>query len=31
MIMGIGNEISKFYLIDFGISKIYRDPNGRHM
>ncbi|CAD8066061.1 unnamed protein product [Paramecium sonneborni] len=31
MILGIGNEISKLYLIDFGISKVYRDANGRHI
>ncbi|CAK71630.1 unnamed protein product (macronuclear) [Paramecium tetraurelia] len=31
MILGIGREISKLYLIDFGISKIYRDSNGKHI
>ena len=31
MILGIGNEITKLYLIDFGISKVYKDANGRHM
>ncbi|CAK91525.1 unnamed protein product (macronuclear) [Paramecium tetraurelia] len=31
MILGVGREISKLYLIDFGISKIYRDANGKHI
>ena len=31
MILGVGRDISKLYLIDFGISKIYRDVNGKHM
>ncbi|CAD8153908.1 unnamed protein product [Paramecium pentaurelia] len=31
MMLGVGNEISKLYLIDFGISKVYRDANGRHI
>lgn len=31
MILGLGKEIHKLYLIDFGISKIYRDSNNRHM
>ncbi|CAD8065326.1 unnamed protein product [Paramecium sonneborni] len=31
IILGIGREISKLYLIDFGISKIYRDSQGRHI
>ncbi|CAD8151025.1 unnamed protein product [Paramecium pentaurelia] len=31
IIFGIGRDISKLYLIDFGISKIYRDSNGKHI
>lgn len=31
MILGVGKEINKLYLIDFGISKFYRDNNNRHM
>ncbi|CAD8174043.1 unnamed protein product [Paramecium octaurelia] len=31
MILGLGNEISKLHLIDFGISKVYRDENGKHI
>ncbi|CAD8168015.1 unnamed protein product [Paramecium pentaurelia] len=31
IILGIGKDILKLYLIDFGISKIYRDSNGKHI
>lgn len=31
ILLGIGEESQKIYLVDFGISKIFRDPNGRHM
>jgi casein kinase 1/casein kinase 1 alpha len=31
IILGVGREISKLYLIDFGISKVYRDATGKHM
>ena len=29
--MGVGKNRKKAYLIDYGISKIYRDKNGRHI
>ncbi|KAM3127812.1 hypothetical protein pb186bvf_020091 [Paramecium bursaria] len=31
ILLGIGEESQKIYLVDFGISKIFRDPNGRHI
>ena len=31
IILGRGKELKTLYLIDFGISKIFRDPEGRHL
>jgi casein kinase 1/casein kinase 1 alpha len=31
ILLGLGEDISKIYLVDFGISKVYRDSANRHM
>ncbi|KAM3142362.1 hypothetical protein pb186bvf_005519 [Paramecium bursaria] len=31
IILGTGRDVNKIYLIDFGISKFYRDSSGRHI
>ena len=30
ILIGLDKEASKFYLVDFGISKVYRDAKGNH-
>lgn len=31
IVLGIGDNSNKIYLIDFGLSILYLDDNGKHM
>lgn len=31
ILMGLDEEINKIFLVDFGISKVFRDSSNRHM
>ena len=31
IVTGRDSEINMLYLVDYGISKFYREPNGKHM
>jgi len=31
ILLGLDEEYNKLYIVDFGISKIYRDSNGKIM